>query len=91
MHEQPRNQDRFHGGFLGGSLCRQQGHDSRVEEGHGNEPPSNNPDPEESVRDIVIWTAISGVVATLIKLSVTRLANRLEHKEEIETGGQAEV
>lgn len=57
----------------------------------GNEPPSNNPDPEESVRDIVIWTAISGVVATLIKLSVTRLANKLEHKEEIETGGQAEV
>ncbi|WP_035810306.1 MULTISPECIES: DUF4235 domain-containing protein [Micrococcales] len=57
----------------------------------GNEPPANNPDPEESLRDVIIWTAISGVVATLIKVGVTRLAAKMEKKEEVETGGQAEV
>lgn len=57
----------------------------------GNEPPSTNPDAEESIRDIIIWTAISGVVATLIKLSITRAANNMERKKEVETGGQAEV
>lgn len=57
----------------------------------GNEPPANNPDDEERWRDIILWSLISGLVATVIKVSISRKAHQIEAKRSLETGGQAEV
>ncbi|WP_129656604.1 DUF4235 domain-containing protein [Rothia halotolerans] len=57
----------------------------------GDEPPTVNDDPDEQIRDIIIWSLVTGLVGTLIKVGVARAAMRFQDKQEVETGGQAEV
>lgn len=57
----------------------------------GNEPPEDNADPEESLRDIIVWSLITGLVGTLIKVGITRAANKADRKDEVQRGGQREV
>ncbi|ORC25059.1 MULTISPECIES: DUF4235 domain-containing protein [Rothia] len=55
----------------------------------GNEPPANNPDTDERWRDIILWSLISGLVGTIIKVSITRAQYKIEAKSG--SGSQAEV
>lgn len=57
----------------------------------GNEPPAKNPDDDERWRDIILWSIVTGVVGTVIKVAVSRKANEIEAKRAAENGGQAEV
>lgn len=57
----------------------------------GNEPPANNPDPDERWRDIIIWSLLTGLVGTVIKVSISRAQMNIEAKQEEKHGGQAEV
>lgn len=57
----------------------------------GNEPPQDNSDPDEGIRDIIVWSLITGLVGTLIKVGITRAAMRVEKKDEVVRGGQKEV
>lgn len=57
----------------------------------GDEPPAKNPDPEESLRDTIIFTVISAAVGTMVKVGVARAAANLKYKEEIKNGGQEEI
>ncbi|MFW0110745.1 DUF4235 domain-containing protein [Rothia sp. CCM 9417] len=57
----------------------------------GNEPPENNPNEEERWRDIILWSLITGLVGTLIKVSITRAQHKIETKSKLKNGGQAEV
>ncbi|MDY6051303.1 MAG: DUF4235 domain-containing protein [Rothia sp. (in: high G+C Gram-positive bacteria)] len=57
----------------------------------GNEPPANNPDDDERWRDIIIWSLITGLVGTIIKVSITRAQRQLETKVDSDSGSQAEV
>lgn len=46
----------------------------------GNEPPAKNPDPNEAWRDIIIWSMISGLVGTVIKVAISRqIAQMQDH------------
>ncbi|WP_309248119.1 DUF4235 domain-containing protein [Rothia santali] len=38
----------------------------------GDEPPTVNDDPDEQIRDIIIWSLVTGLVGTLIKVGVSR-------------------
>ena len=55
----------------------------------GNEPPANNPDDDERWRDIILWSLITGLVGTVIKVSITRAQHKIEAKAG--SGNQAEV
>ncbi|WHS50131.1 DUF4235 domain-containing protein [Rothia sp. SD9660Na] len=55
----------------------------------GNEPPANNPDDDERWRDIILWSLITGLVGTIIKVSITRAQHKIEAKAD--SGSQAEV
>ena len=57
----------------------------------GNEPPEDNADPNESLRDIIVWSLITGLVGTLIKVGITRAANKANRKDDVQRGGQQEV
>lgn len=57
----------------------------------GNEPPAKNPDDDERWRDIILWSLMTGLVGTVIKVAIARKANEIEAKKAAETGGQAEV
>lgn len=57
----------------------------------GNEPPSTNPDTDERWRDIILWSLITGLVGTVIKVGISRAQYQLEAKSEEEHGGQEEV
>lgn len=46
----------------------------------GNEPPQKNPDDSERWRDIIIWSMISGTIATIIKVAVARQATKMDAK-----------
>ena len=55
----------------------------------GNEPPANNPNDDERWRDIILWSLITGLVGTVIKVSITRAQHKSEAKAG--SGSQAEV
>lgn len=57
----------------------------------GNEPPTTNPDDDERWRDIILWSLITGLVGTIIKVSISRAQYKLEGKSIEEHGGQEEV
>ncbi len=57
----------------------------------GNEPPASNPDPDERWRDIIIWAMLSGAVATIIKVGITRSAVVYDSKRKEKHGGQEEI
>lgn len=47
----------------------------------GNEPPAKNPDPDEAWRDIILWSLLSGLVATVVKVALTRQLAKMQNKE----------
>ena len=46
----------------------------------GNPPPAKNPDPDEAWTAIIIWSLVTGLVATLIKVAVHRKVAKMEDK-----------
>ena len=48
----------------------------------GNEPPAKNPDPEEAWTDIILWSLISGLVGTVVKVALTRQIAKMQNKDE---------
>lgn len=57
----------------------------------GNEPPASNPDPDERWRDIILWSLLTGLVGTIIKVGISRAQMNLEAKQAKKHGGQAEA
>lgn len=57
----------------------------------GNQPPENNPNEEERWRDIILWSLITGLVGTVIKVSVSRAQHKFEAKSLTKHGGQEEI
>ena len=57
----------------------------------GNQPPENNPDEDERWRDIILWSLITGLVGTVIKVAVTRAQYQLEAKSGDKNTDQAEI
>lgn len=57
----------------------------------GNEPPANNPDNDERWRDIILWSLITGLVGTVIKVGITRAQYQIEAKSAAKHGGQEEI
>lgn len=57
----------------------------------GNEPPTDNEDESERMRDIILWSLVTGLVGTLIKVGIARAARKMDRKQRIETGGQSEI
>lgn len=57
----------------------------------GNEPPASNPDPDERWRDIILWSLLTGLVGTVIKVSISRAQMNFVEKEVEAHGGQAEI
>lgn len=57
----------------------------------GNEPPANNPDEEERWRDIILWSLITGLVGTVIKVSITRAQHKIQAKSLAKNGDQEEI
>ena len=57
----------------------------------GNEPPTDNEDESERIRDIIIWSLVTGLVGTLIKVGIARAARKMDRKKKAKDGGQAEV
>lgn len=57
----------------------------------GNEPPANNPNEEERWRDIILWSLITGLVGTVIKVSITRAQHKMEAKSLAKNGGPEEI
>ena len=55
----------------------------------GNEPPANNPDDDERWRDIILWSLITGLVGTVIKVSITPAHHKIDAKAG--SGNQAQV
>lgn len=47
----------------------------------GNEPPAKNPNEDERWRDIILWSLLTGLVGTVIKVAVSRQASRFEAKQ----------
>ena len=48
----------------------------------GNEPPAKNPDPDEAWRDIIVWSLLTGLVGTLIKVGVQRAIARMDSDQD---------
>ncbi|MBM7051514.1 MULTISPECIES: DUF4235 domain-containing protein [unclassified Rothia (in: high G+C Gram-positive bacteria)] len=57
----------------------------------GNEPPESNSDPDERWRDIILWSLLTGLVGTIIKVSISRAQMKIEAKEGNKHGSQSEV
>ncbi|KUG60820.1 MULTISPECIES: DUF4235 domain-containing protein [Kocuria] len=59
----------------------------------GNPPPAKNPDPSETWTAIIIWSVITGLVGTIIKVAVHRQVAKMENKsqENPKASSQAEV
>ena len=58
----------------------------------GNEPPVKNPDPDEAWRDIIIWSLISGLAGTVIKVAITRRLAQLQSDDDSgSSSSQAEI
>lgn len=55
----------------------------------GNPPPAKNPDPSETWTAIIVWSVVTGLVGTLIKVAVTRQVAKIEDKPKHKS--QAEV
>ncbi|HST71435.1 MULTISPECIES: DUF4235 domain-containing protein [Kocuria] len=55
----------------------------------GNPPPAKNPDPEEAWTGIIIWSLVTGLVGTVIKVGITRQIAKWEAKPK--AASQAEV
>lgn len=48
----------------------------------GNEPPAKNPDPDEAWRDIIVWSLLTGLVGTLIKVGVQRAIAKMDNDQD---------
>ncbi|MFF0991118.1 DUF4235 domain-containing protein [Kocuria nitroreducens] len=59
----------------------------------GDPPPAKNPDPDEAWTGIIIWSLVTGLVGTIIKVSVSRKVAQIENKsqENPKASSQAEV
>lgn len=57
----------------------------------GNPPPAKNPDPDEAWTAIIIWSVVTGLVGTLIKVGVHRQVAKMENKDKPKARSQAEV
>ena len=58
----------------------------------GNEPPAKNPDPNEAWRDIIIWSLVSGLVGTVVKVAISRQIEKLQSdKDSSGSPAQTEV
>lgn len=57
----------------------------------GNKPPTTNPNDEERWRDIIIWSLVTGLVGTVIKVGISRAQYRLEGRGLKTYGGQEEI
>lgn len=59
----------------------------------GDPPPARNPDPDEAWTGIIIWSLVTGLVGTLIKVAVSRQIAKMENKpkENPQAASQAEV
>lgn len=57
----------------------------------GNQPPANNPEDDERWRDIILWSLITGLVGTVIKVSITRAQYKFEAKPLAQRGDQSEI
>lgn len=57
----------------------------------GNPPPSKNPDPSETWTAIIIWSVVTGLVGTVIKVAVHRQVAKMEQDDKPKASSQAEV
>lgn len=58
----------------------------------GNEPPAKNPDPNEAWRDIIIWSLVSGLVGTVVKVAISRQIEKMQSdKDSSGSRSQTEV
>lgn len=58
----------------------------------GNEPPAKNPDPDVAWRDIIIWSLVSGLVGTVVKVAISRRIQKMQSDQDSSgSRSQAEV
>lgn len=59
----------------------------------GNEPPAKNPDPDEAWTGIIIWSLVTGLVGTVIKVGISRQIAKMENRPRTnpKASSQAEV
>ncbi|MEX5234461.1 UNVERIFIED_CONTAM: DUF4235 domain-containing protein [Kocuria sp. CPCC 205316] len=59
----------------------------------GDPPPARNPDPDEAWTGIIIWSLVTGLVGTVIKVAISRQIAKMENKpqENPKASSQAEV
>ncbi|GGG53556.1 hypothetical protein GCM10011374_15580 [Kocuria dechangensis] len=55
----------------------------------GNPPPARNPDPEETWTDIIIWSLITGLVGTILKVAISRQIAKMQARPKV--ASQSEV
>ena len=46
----------------------------------GDPPPAKNPDPDEAWTGIIIWSLVTGLVGTVIKVGISRQIAKMENK-----------
>ncbi|WP_460668864.1 DUF4235 domain-containing protein, partial [Kocuria himachalensis] len=46
----------------------------------GDPPPARNPDPDEAWAGIIIWSLVTGLVGTVIKVAISRQIAKMENK-----------
>jgi hypothetical protein len=59
----------------------------------GDPPPAKNPDPDEAWAGIIIWSLVTGLVGTLIKVGISRQIAKMENRPRTnpKASSQAEV
>ena len=58
----------------------------------GNEPPAKNPDNDEAWRDIILWSLLTGLVGTVIKVGISRQVSKAKPEDsESSASSQSEV
>ncbi|WP_058954643.1 DUF4235 domain-containing protein [Kocuria rhizophila] len=56
----------------------------------GNEPPAKNPDEDEAWRDIILWSLLTGLVGTVIKVGISRQVAKMQ-SEDSESGKSSQT
>ncbi|KLU08773.1 MULTISPECIES: DUF4235 domain-containing protein [Kocuria] len=59
----------------------------------GDPPPAKNPDPDEAWTGIIIWSLVTGLVGTVIKVAISRQVAKMENqpRNNPKASSQAEV
>ncbi|NVC23073.1 DUF4235 domain-containing protein [Kocuria salina] len=59
----------------------------------GDAPPAKNPDPDEAWTGIIIWSLVTGLVGTVIKVGISRQIAKMENRPRTnpKASSQAEV